>query len=450
MPSTQVNCPSCRQPVVVDVQQVFDVVEDSLAKQKLLSNAVNFLRCPNCGYQGMLGVPLVYHDPENELLLTFFPPDLNKSVNEQERQIGPMINRIIDRLPQEKRKAYLLQPQSMLTYQTLVEKVLESEGITKEMLEEQQKKVKLLERLLTTTKEDRLSVIKEEESQIDAAFFSILNRIMQSVVAQGDEASKNELLELQQQLYENTSMGKQLLQQRKETENALKSLQEAGKEGLTREKLLDVILNAKTETEIATIVSLTHGGIDYAFYQLLSEKIETAKNEEEKKRLTGIREKLLELTEEINNQLKAETEKTKEVLEKILQEKNIEEAMMQNANLINEFFVSNLELEISQARKKGDLERINKLEQVMVVIEKLSTPAEEVQLLEKLIETKDEAELDLKIEENKDQLSEQFMNLLNNVIAQYEGSTENPQLIEKIKLIYRKVLRISMKAKTKD
>jgi hypothetical protein len=450
MPSTQVNCPSCRQPVIVEVQQMFDVAEDSLAKQKLLSNAVNFLHCPNCGYQGMLGVPLVYHDPENELLLTFFPPDLNTSVNEQEKQIGPMINRIIDRLPQEKRKAYLLQPQSMLTYQTLVEKVLESEGITKEMLEEQQKKVKLLERLLTTTKEDRLSLIKEEESQIDAAFFSILNRIMQSVVAQGDEASKNELLELQQQLYENTSMGKQLLQQRKETENALKSLQEAGKDGLTREKLLDVILNAKTETEIATIVSLTHGGIDYAFYQLLSEKIETAKNEEEKKRLTGIREKLLELTEEINNQLKAEKEKTKEVLDKILQAENIEEATMQNANLINEFFVSNLELEISQARKKGDLERINKLEQVMVVIEKLSTPAEEVQLLEKLIETKDEAELDLKIEENKDQLSEQFMNLLNNVIAQYESSTENPQLIEKIKTIYRKVLRISMKSKMKE
>jgi hypothetical protein len=450
MPKTQVNCPSCRQPVVVDVQQVFDVVEDPQAKQKLLSNAVNFLHCPNCGYQGMLGVPLVYHDPENELLLTFFPPDLSKSVNEQEKQIGPMINRIIDRLPQEKRKAYLLQPQSMLTYQTLVEKVLESEGITKEMLEEQQKKVKLLERLLTTAKDDRLSVIKEEESQIDASFFTILNRIMQSVVAQGDEASKNELIELQQQLHENTKMGKQLLQQRKDTETALKSLQEAGKEGLTREKLLDVILKAKTDTEISTIVSLTHGGIDYAFYQLLSEKMEAAKDEAENKRLTELREKLLELTEEINNQLRAETEKTKAVLEKILQAENIEEATMQNVNQINEFFVSNLEAEISQARKKGDLERINKLEQVMVVIEKLSTPAEEVQLLEALIETKDETELDQKIEENKDQLSEQFINLLNNVIAQYESSTENTELIEKIKLIYRKVLRISMKARMKE
>ncbi len=450
MPKTQVNCPSCRQPVVVEVQQVFDVTEDPLAKQKLLSNAVNFLRCPNCGYQGMLGVPVVYHDPENELLLTFFPPDLNKSVNEQEKQIGPMINRIIDRLPQEKRKAYLLQPQSMLTYQTLVEKVLESEGITKEMLEEQQKKVKLLERLLTTAKDDRLSVIKEEESQIDAAFFSILNRIMQSAIPQGDEASKNELVELQQLLYENTEMGKQLLQQRQETENALKSLQEAGKDGLTREKLLDVILKAKTDTEIATIVSLTHGGIDYTFYQLLSDKIEAAKNEDEKKRLTGIREKLLELTEEINNQIKAETEKSKAALEIILQAENIEESVMQNANLINELFVSLLEAEISQARKKGDLERINKLEQVMVVIEKLSTPAEEVQLLETLIETKDETELDQKIDENKDHLTEQFINLLNNVIAQYESSTENPQLIEKIKSIYRKVLRISMKAKMNE
>lgn len=450
MPKTQVNCPSCRQPVVVEVQQMFDVTEDPLAKQKLLSNAVNFLHCPNCGYQGMLGVPLVYHDPKNELLLTFFPPDLNKTINEQEKQIGPMINRIIDRLPQEQRKAYLLQPQSMLTYQTLIEKILESEGITKEMLEEQQKKVKLLEKLLTTTKDDRLKVIKEEESQIDAAFFSILNRIMQSAIPQGDEASKNELIELQQLLYENTELGKQLLQQRQETENALKSLQAAGKEGLTREKLLDVILNAKTDTEIATIVSLTHGGIDYTFYQLLSDKIEAAKNVEEKKRLTGLREKLLELTEEINNQLKLEAEKTKAALEKILQSENIEEATMQNVKIINEFFVHNLEAEISQARKKGDLERINKLEQVMVVIEKLSTPAEEVQLLESFIETKDEAELDQKIEENKDGLSEEFMNLLNNVIAQYESSSENPKLIEKIKAIYRKVLRISMRAKMKE
>ncbi len=450
MPKTQVNCPSCRQPVVVEVQQVFDVAEDSLAKQKLLSNAVNFLRCPHCHYEGMLGIPIVYHDPEHEQLLTFFPPDLKTSVNEQEKQIGPMINRIIDRMPQEKRKAYLLQPKNMLTYQSLIEKVLESEGITKEMLEEQQKKIKLLERLLTSPKENRLSIIKEEETQIDAAFFNLFNRIIQSSMAQGDEASKNELAELQQQLLENTSTGKELKRRSEETETALKALQEAGKEGLTREKLLEVILASKTETELSTIVGLTHNGLDYSFFQLLSDKIDASENEDEKKRLTSLREKILAMTEEINKQLQAEMEKSRNDLEKILQSANIEEAMMNNIHLINDFFVHNLETEISQARKKGDLDRINKLEQMMVVIEKLSTPAEAVQLLEELIKTKDEAELDLKIKENQEKFSEEFMSVLNGVIAQYENSTENPQLVEKIKMIFRKVLRSTMKAKLQD
>ena len=118
MAKTQTSCPSCRQPVAVDIQQVFDMGQDPLAKQKLLSNTSNFMQCPSCGYQGMLAVPIVYHDPEKELLLTFFPPDLNTPVNEQEKQIGPLINRIMNNLPQEKRKAYLLQPQIMLTYQT--------------------------------------------------------------------------------------------------------------------------------------------------------------------------------------------------------------------------------------------------------------------------------------------------------------------------------------------
>lgn len=450
MPKTQVNCPSCRQPVVVDVQQVFDISEDPLAKQKLLSRAVNQLRCPACGYQGMLGVPIVYHDPENELLLTYFPPDLNTPVNEQEKQIGPLINRIIDRLPQEKRKAYLLQPQSMLTYQTLIEKVLESEGITKEMIEDQQKKIKLLERLITTPQDDRLAIIKEEEEQFDLTFFSIFSRIIQSTLGQGDEAAKNELIALQKQLYENTEVGKGLLQQRTETERALKALQEAGKDGLTQEKLLEVILNAKTDTEISTLVSLAHAGLDYTFFQLLSGRIEAASDDEEKKRLTSLREKLLKISEEINNQIKKEVERARGNLEKILQSDNIEEAMMKNLADVNEFFIQTLESEISRARKEGDMDRINKLEQVMVVVEKLSAPPKEVDLLESLLEAVDDAELDKLLEENKENFTDDFMRVLNNAVAQFEADSSNADLSEKIKTIFRKVLRISMKSKMKD
>lgn len=450
MPKTQVNCPSCRQPVVVEVQQVFDVAEDSLAKQKLLSNSVNFLHCPFCGYQGMLALPIVYHDPNKELLLTFFPPDLKTPINEQEKQIGPLINRIIDRMPQEKRKAYLLQPQNMLTYQTLVEKVLEADGITKEMIEEQQKKVRLLERLLTTPKEDRVAIIKQEEDQFDLGFFSIFSSILQSVLDQGDEASKNELVELQQQLYENTKVGKELKQLSRETENALKSLQEAGKEGLTREKLLEVILNAKTDTEISTIVGLTHSGMDYIFFQLLSEKIEAASNDEEKHKLLDLREKLLKQIEEINNQIKTEMNKSKDNLERILQAENIEEEVTKSPEVINDFFIQNLQNEIAYARQKGDSERLNKLDQLMGVIEKYSAPLRQIKLLETMLEIEDETALDKLIEEHQDELTDDFISLLNNVIAEYEKSAKDVNLLNKLKLIYKKVLRMSMRAKIKE
>jgi hypothetical protein len=47
----------------------------------------------------------------------------------------------MNRLPQEQRKAYLLRPQSMFTFQTMIEKILEADGITKQMIEDQQNRL---------------------------------------------------------------------------------------------------------------------------------------------------------------------------------------------------------------------------------------------------------------------------------------------------------------------
>lgn len=446
MPQTQTSCPKCKQPVLVEVQQLFDVTQDSLAKQKLLSNAVNVMQCPACGFQGLLPIPLVYHDPEKELLLTFFPPDLNTPVNEQEKQIGPLINRIMNNLPQEQRKAYLLQPKSMFTYQTLIETILEADGITKEMLEAQQQRIKLLERLITTPKADRKAIIEKEEELLDMHFFSLFSRILQSTVAQGDQKSQNELLELQKELFENTKTGKEIYAQAQESEKVIKALQEAGKDGLTREKLLEVVLGATSDVALSTLVSMARNGLDYEFFKLLSDKIENTKEEEKKKNLTDLREKLLQMTDEIDKRIQAEVDHTKEVLEKVLASDDIEKAMQENIAHVNEFFVQILESEISAARKKGDLERINKLEQIMIFIEKVSQPAEEVQFLEELLEIKDDAELEKKLEASKDKISQEFLGLINSVVAQAESQQSQPELAEKLKNVYKSALKTSMKA----
>ncbi|MEN4098994.1 MAG: CpXC domain-containing protein, partial [Anaerolineaceae bacterium] len=127
MPKTTTTCPRCRQPVLVEVEQLFDLNTNPRAKQNLLSGAFNRIRCPNCSYEGTLSTPIVYHDPEKQLLLTYFPPSLGLPVNEQERLIGPLITQVTNKLPPDKRKAYLLRPQTMLTMETMVERILEAE-----------------------------------------------------------------------------------------------------------------------------------------------------------------------------------------------------------------------------------------------------------------------------------------------------------------------------------
>ncbi|MRR29952.1 hypothetical protein EG834_06465, partial [bacterium] len=144
MAKIQTSCPRCRQPILAEVQQLFDMNSDPTAKQRLMSRSTNVARCQACGYEGMMSTPIVYHDPSKELLLTFFPPEMGIPVNEQEKQIGPLINQVVNALPAEKRKGYLFQPQTMFTYQTLLDKVLEADGITKEMIEAQQKRVGLI------------------------------------------------------------------------------------------------------------------------------------------------------------------------------------------------------------------------------------------------------------------------------------------------------------------
>ena len=62
MAKVQMSCPRCRQPLIADVEQLFDVDADPSAKQRLLSGQSNMAACQSCGYQGPVSVPVVYHE----------------------------------------------------------------------------------------------------------------------------------------------------------------------------------------------------------------------------------------------------------------------------------------------------------------------------------------------------------------------------------------------------
>ncbi|HVP20798.1 MAG TPA: CpXC domain-containing protein [Anaerolineaceae bacterium] len=449
MPQTRTNCPRCKTPLLVDVEQLFDLNADPQAKNKLLSGSFNLISCKNCGYQGLMSTPLVYHDPSKELLLTYFPPELGLPVNEQERLIGPLITQVVNRLPAEKRKAYLLRPQSMFTMQTMIEKILEADGITKEMLDAQQKRLAFLQRLLSTREAaDRAEIIKQEEALVDESLFSILSRLGESAMAQGDQQLARSLAAVQQELLSQTKIGQQLQSQSKEAEAALKSLQEASEKGLTREKLLDLLVNAPTETRLNTLVSLARSGLDYAFFQILSDRINAASGDD-KQKLVELRDKLLKLTSEIDKATQQQQSEARQLLEKIVSAPDISQAAMENMESINDFFMEILQSEMQAARQKADLDRIGKLQKIVKVVEEASAPPPELELIDKLVATPDEAARQKLLEDNAAMITPEFIDLLNNLMMQSETQEQLKEAREQIELAYSSALRFSMQANLK-
>ena len=291
MVQTQIKCPQCGQPITAEVDQILDTGVDPQAKAKILSGAFNVAQCPHCNFQGPLATPFIYHDPAKELLLTYFPPELALPRDEQEKAIGSMINQVMENLPQEERKGYLLNPQPVLTIKGLQERILEEDGVTKEMIEEQEQRVKLIQRLMDMDEATLEATAKEEDENIDEQFFAILGQLAQATASGGDEAGARKLAELQNQLLPLTTYGQKVQAQSEEIQAVVNELQEMG-EDLTREKLLELVLDAMdNEVRLETLVGVARQGMDYEFFQQLSEKIDASEGDE-KTNLGMLREKV--------------------------------------------------------------------------------------------------------------------------------------------------------------
>ncbi len=448
MPQTQIACPNCRQMIAANVEQLVDVTQDPQAKQRLLGGASNMARCPHCGFQGRLATPIVYHDNAKELLLTFFPPELNMPLNEQERIIGPLIKKVTDSLPAQKRKGYLLKPIPNLSYESMIKLILEKDGVTSEMLKEQQDRVAVIERLIQASSKDvRSEIIKQNTNIIDEQFFGLFGRLAQSAAGSGQQQIAQAMVDLQNQLLEETEFGRQLKETIGEMEAATKSLQEAG-QGLTREKLLDIVIEAPSDARLKGYVNLVRGGMDYQFFQLLSEKIDKTSGEE-KSKLEAMREKLLGFTNEVDKQVEARYKQAQEVVEKILLEDDVVKAVEANIQNITQDVVDIATQMLKQASEKNDYARMGKLQKMIEILRQASTPPE-VEFIEHLLDAPDDTALEKMLDDNKEMVNDEFMQALVGLVAQVDQAAEqgNPEakgLSEKLSKVYKTAMKLSMK-----
>jgi len=443
MPKTNISCPNCHQFIVADIDRLFDLGEDPTAKQRLLTGAFNVVLCSACGYKGQIATPIVYHDPEKELLLTFVPPEVGLPHDEQERIIGSMINHVTNNLPQDKRKGYLLRPQATLTLQGLVERVLEADGITKEMIQAQQEKFQLIQRLIETTDEKVISeIVQNEDAKVDGEFFILLQRLTGASIQSGDQETARKLEQLRESLLPVTTFGREIQSQTQEMEAAIADLQAAGEE-LDRETMLDLIIKAPNDTRVRALVSLARPIFDYSFFQMLSERIDRARGDG-RTRLVELRSEILDLTEEIDRQVAAHVQEQRSLINKILQETDIKEAMQSYLPAVDEYFMRELEQRLEDAREHGDLEQIVKLQDLVEIVKEASAPPPELALIEELLQAPDDHSRREILDVHQEEITPEFTNVLSNIVVQAQSNEDN-ELAERALAVNRQVLRFSMK-----
>lgn len=448
MPQTQIACPRCRQMIPANVEQLFDVTAEPAAKQRLLGRVSNYARCPFCGFEGPLATPIVYHDNEKELLLTYFPSELGLPVNEQEKLVGPLITQVTNRLPNDKRKGYLLRPQSFLTYQSMIEKILEKDGVTKEMLDDQQKRVGLIQRLMqATSPEVRSEIIKQNEALLDETFFALFNRLVEAAAQSGQQQTAQGMAALQAELLEHSEYGRKLQAQMGELEAAVKSLQDAG-QGLTREKLLEIFLAAPNDQRLQALVSLTRNGLDYSFFQILTERIDRASGDDRLK-LEDLRNKILDYTNQLDKAMEEQMKQADKMIESLLAAPDVAQATAQNIGAFqSDVVVQVLESKLREAQQKNDNTKLQKLQEIVAVLQQASTPPELMLINELIDAADDDTVLMHKLKEHEAEITEEFngviASLMNQVEQQGQKDPNATEILKRLEKIYGAALKITM------
>jgi hypothetical protein len=149
------------------------------------------------------------------------------------------------------------------------------------------------------------------------------------------------------------------------------------------------------------------------------------------------------MTSEVDQAIQKETEQSRLLLDKILASQNLEETTLQNIANISDLFVQVIKQELDSARQKGDLERSGKIQHVISILQKVSTPPE-LEFIQTLLKAKSEEERVKLFDDNSAQMTQEFFQLLNGLIQQSTDQKQPQEIIDGLSEVYRSGLRYSM------
>jgi len=389
--STSIRCPQCSQPFSAILEQIIDVQRDPTGKERLLSGRVNVIACPHCGYRGMIGTPLLYHDAANQMAVVYVPMELGMEQGQREKLIGDFTNALMRSLPEEAPKGYLLQPRTALTMQGLIDQVLEADGITPEMINQERRKVEIIGEIVDADDATLETLLVDNQALFDLTFLELLTAASQAASQQGDARRSLRLLNVRARLMDTTEAGKALKEQEAVVAEALQELEKLG-DKITRESFVDLLIkSANNPVKIDALATIARNLLDYTTFQALTNRIEQAAPED-KEPLNQLRNRLLEVSAEYESQSRAVLQRGADTLRMLLQAPDIPSAIASNLDRIDDVFLQVLQVNLDEARKAGNIEISSRLKEIRDEVLKLIQAAAppEIRLINELLSMESE------------------------------------------------------------
>ena len=426
-----VNCPACKQPFAAEVHHIIDVKENPNLRWKLLGGQLNAAACPHCGVAGILGMPFAYHDPDKELLLIFMPNETGLSANDQQKMIGSLTQEIMAGLPPEQRKGYLLQPKTFMLLDSLISAILEADGITQEMIEAQQERSRLINEL-QAVKGDQEKLKEKTEAnkeKLDYEFYQTLTAMAGAAADSGNEGLANALLSLRAQLLKIQAPGAQAASQ-------------SFTAPITREELLNRLLEADDEREFEALVAISRPAIDYSFYLHIADKIEAARKEgreDEAKRLQELRERLLDLVDRLDAETQKAVQASARLLSEILKAEDpagvIEERIEEIDDLFFYILSANIEKAASE-KSEQSAELVARLQEIAALagdaLEERMPPR--LRLINRMLRAENEEERARVLEESDAPLDQETLQMIDGLVSQFTSAGEQ-KVVERLRAI---------------
>ena len=193
----------------------------------------------------------------------------------------------------------------------------------------------------------------------------------------GNQAGAQKMMTLQNALIQNSTFGAKLRARQQTLEAVGRELQALGK-GLNADKLLTLVTSTDDVDRLAAYVSYARPGMDYAFFEALTRRLDRA-GDADKARLSGVRDRLLQLTADADKATQAQMAEATDLLRTLLEAPDLHQAIHDNLPRIDDTFLAVLQVNVEAAgkAKRPDMaQRLTELSDSIAAIMQESAPPE--------------------------------------------------------------------------